>query len=85
MGSLSSANRRLHAVASSDAISSASMSAAVMSISVTGSAATTTQRVGVGGGGDRASTCSRNSSALAKNSGASQRNRTSPSTWRASG
>ena len=32
-----------------------------------------------------ASISSRNASALAKNSGASQRKRTSPSTWRASG
>ena len=66
-------------------MSSASMSAAVMSISVTGSAATRTQRVGVGAAATAASTCSRNCSAFAKNSGASQRNSTRPSICRASG
>ena len=56
-----------------------------MSTSVTGSAATTTQRTGAGAAAIADSMASRNASALAKKSGASQRNRRSPSSWRASG
>ena len=58
--------------------SSASMSAAVTSTLVTGSAATTSQRTGVGEPATASSTRSWKSSALAKKSGASQRNSTSP-------
>ncbi|MNT18408.1 hypothetical protein D3C72_1536110 [compost metagenome] len=46
---------------------------------VTGSAATITRRTGVGDSAMASSRHSRNSSALAKNSGASQRNSTRPS------
>ncbi|MNN77163.1 hypothetical protein D3C81_1936030 [compost metagenome] len=52
---------------------------------VTGSAATTTRRTGVGDSSMASSRHSRNSSALAKNSGASQRNSTRPGTRRAFG
>ena len=65
--------------------SSASMSAEVTSTLVTGSAATTSQRTGVGDAATASSTRSWNNSALAKNSGASQRNRTRPGIRRASG
>ena len=61
------------------------MSAAVTSTLVTGSAATTTQRTGVGELATASSTRSWNSSALAKKSGASQRNSTRPGINRASG
>ncbi|MNR55744.1 hypothetical protein D3C85_1761790 [compost metagenome] len=64
---------------------SASMSAEVTSTLVTGSAATTSQRTGVGDAATASSTRSLNSSALAKNKGASQRNRTRPGIRRASG
>ena len=59
------------------------MSAAVTSTLVTGSAATTSQRTGVGELAIASRTRSWNSSALAKNSGASQRNSTSPGIKRA--
>ncbi|MNN81465.1 hypothetical protein D3C81_1982920 [compost metagenome] len=65
--------------------SSASMSADVTSTLVTGSAATTSQRTGVGDAATASNTRSLNSSALAKNKGASQRNRTRPGIRRASG
>ena len=60
------------------------MSAAVVSTSVIGSAATTIQ---VGGGSAAASLriCSRNVRALAKKSGASKRKMTSPGSSSASG
>ena len=51
----------------------------------TGAAVTTSQRTGVGDFAAASRTRSLNSSALAKNSGASQRNRTSPGMRRASG
>jgi hypothetical protein len=50
----------------------------VTSTLVIGSAETTTRRTGVGDSATAPSTRSLNSSALAKNSGASQRNSTSP-------
>jgi len=64
---------------------SASMSAAVTSMLVTGSAATTSQRTGVGEVATASSVRPWNHSALAKNKGASQRNRTRPGMRRASG
>ncbi|MNG22456.1 hypothetical protein D3C84_1069380 [compost metagenome] len=65
--------------------SSANMSADVTSTLVTGSAATTSLRTGVGDAATASSARSLNSSALAKNKGASQRNRTRPGIRRASG
>ncbi len=59
------------------------MSATGVSTSVTGSAATTTRRVRVGAVATARSTCSWKTWALAKNSGASQRNSTSPGMRRA--
>ena len=64
--------------------SSAIMSAAVTSTLVTGSAATTSQRTGVGELATASRTRSWNNSALAKKSGASQRNSTRPGISRAS-
>ncbi|MOA66142.1 hypothetical protein D3C78_1927910 [compost metagenome] len=52
---------------------------------VTGSAVTTTRHTAVGDSSIASIRHSRNSSALAKNSGASQRNSTSPSMRSASG
>ena len=66
-------------------ISSARLSAAVTSTLVTGSAATTSQRTGVGDAATASRTRSLNNSALAKNSGASQRNSTRPGIRRAFG
>ena len=65
--------------------SSTSMSAEVTSMLVTGSAVTTMRRTGVGASATACSTRCWNSSAFAKNSGASQRNSTSPGTSRACG
>ena len=62
----------------------AEASAAVTSTLVTGSAVTTSQRTGVGEFATASRTRSSNSSALAKNSGASQRNSTRPGIRRAS-
>ena len=71
--------------ARSEDSSSRSMSAEVMSMLVTGSAVTTMRRTGVGDDASALDSRWRNNSALAKNSGASQRNSTSPGTRRASG
>ena len=60
-------------------------SADVTSMPVTGSAVMTMRRTGCGDPATASSRHCRNSSALAKNSGASQRNRTRPGTSRASG
>ena len=65
--------------------SSQTASAAVTSMLVTGSAATTSQRTGVGEFATASRTRSWNSSAFAKKSGASQRNSTRPGIKRASG
>ena len=59
--------------------------AAVTSTLVTGSAPTTSQRAQVGESATASRARSRKNSALAKNSGASQRNSTSPGTTRAAG
>ena len=71
---------------SSNALStSASVSAAVTSTLVTGSAATTTQRTGDGDFATASRMRSLKNSAFAKNKGASQRKRTRPGIWRALG
>ncbi|MNG05853.1 hypothetical protein D3C84_890670 [compost metagenome] len=77
-GSFISATHSLIPAACKISSSSANMSAEVTSTLVTGSAATTSQRTGVGDAATALSTRSLNSSALAKNNGASQRNRTRP-------
>src|SRR6266498_3485877 len=64
---------------------SATVSPAVTSMPVTGSAATTSQRTGVGDFATASRARSLNNSALAKNKGASHRNRTNPDIRRASG
>src|SRR5215472_7070842 len=84
-GSLSSAKLSSIPVLCKVSSSSASISAAVTSTLVTGSAATTSQCTGAGDFAAASRTRSLNSWALAKNNGASQRNNTSPGIWRASG
>ncbi|MCY1178924.1 hypothetical protein D9M73_192990 [compost metagenome] len=84
-GSFISATHSLIPAACKVLSSSASVSAEVTSTLVTGSAATTSQRTGVGEAATASSTRSLNNSALAKNSGASQRNSTRPGIRRASG
>ncbi|MNS69968.1 hypothetical protein D3C72_1033000 [compost metagenome] len=84
-GSFISANCNSTPRASSARSSSASMSAEVISMLVTGSAAITSRCTGVGDVSTAAITVLWNCSALAKNSGASQRSSTSPGMRRACG
>ncbi|MNN97001.1 hypothetical protein D3C81_2160790 [compost metagenome] len=84
-GSFISARRNSMPAAFKVSSSSANMSALVTSTLVTGSAASTSQRTGVGDAATASSTRSWNSSALAKNSEASQRKMTRPGISRASG
>src|SRR5262245_29234206 len=77
-GSLSSAKHSSVPAACKVSSNSASMSAAVTSTLVTGSAATTSQRTGAGDLAVASKARSLNNSALAKNNGASQRNNTRP-------
>ena len=84
-GSLSSAKHSSIPAACNVSSNSASMSAAVTSTLVTGSAATTSQLTGAGDFAAASKTRALNSSALAKNNGASQRNSTRPGIWRALG
>src|SRR4029434_2082896 len=84
-GSLSSAKHNSVPALCKVSSNSPSASAAVTSTLVTGSAATTNQRTGLGDLATTSKARSLNNSALAKNKGASQRKRTRPGIWRASG